>query len=67
MLASDGLWDTHTNEEAVALVTEMINFSDIYYDDGFGDYNDEGGNVVVMFKKFIHDESKQRLSCSVNQ
>ena len=26
VLASDGLWDTHTNEEAVALVREIINF-----------------------------------------
>jgi len=25
VLASDGLWDTHTNEEAVALVRKIIN------------------------------------------
>ena len=36
MLASDGLWDTHTNEEAVALVSKVINQEVIFDHGGYG-------------------------------
>ena len=33
VLASDGLWDTHTNEEAVALVSKVRN-QEVIFDHG---------------------------------
>ena len=36
VLASDGLWDTHTNEEAVALVSKVINQEVIFDHGGYG-------------------------------